>query len=664
MTDNTVNKSSGGTKAPAVVQGGRTTSNKMAGVFDSIKLPYEDTVAQKNAQKAADLKRQQEQYNAEKLAQKQAAQAKAAQEKYAREKYIAQMRQKQRDNQFKGTGMQTNTGKNNMYTATPKMYDTPKANTTPAAQKQWNKGVSGQNSTVNSNVLKTNVPKATKAEQDAFINKYLPKLMGTENTPKINYGPNREMAGTVKLNTSKPAVTAPKTAVSTTKPTGPNVEMTKAVKLEGKPQNLRYAIENLKNSKGPSYEISQTRLEGNPQAFYSAVDNMQENKGISRETAKTTFIDSRDPDIFSSYFDEYRYDKIIENAYKPQEEYFVGKDSIYKKDAKELSEDYKNVYNTVQTEYLKRKEDLADLEFYKKYARLDEEGIKNLEKTKAEVEKLDFVRKKAALGAKMNFAFSGNDMDKLSKMSIDDILNSEETDYNLPYLSPGAQFARSTNQSIGQIKNAVDIVNSVKIEFNERRNEFTVFNSKEPQNRFSFKIKNVRSNQGYTEPKIIVDKTPTDYQELIVKDLRDVMDNLTVPDNTEKMLKNLADGKALSVVSGGLDVTSAVLDLTDLAVVLSSDLSDDGKAGDDFSRELFGTAASWAGDYVGGVAGAKAGAALGMVFGPVGAVIGGTLGAVAGAYIMSKVMEDVGRYVGESLDDSDYTIEQYHSRAK
>ena len=60
VTDNTVNKSSGGTKAPAVVQGGRTTSNKMAGVFDNIKLPYEDTVAQKNAQKAADLKHQQE----------------------------------------------------------------------------------------------------------------------------------------------------------------------------------------------------------------------------------------------------------------------------------------------------------------------------------------------------------------------------------------------------------------------------------------------------------------------------------------------------------------------------------------------------------------------------------------------------------------------------
>ena len=142
------------------------------------------------------------------------------------------------------------------------------------------------------------------------------------------------------------------------------------------------------------------------------------------------------------------------------------------------------------------------------------------------------------------------------------------------------------------------------------------------------------------------------------------MDNLTVPDNTEKLLKNLADNKSLSVVSKGLDGTSKFLDLTDLAVVLSSDLSDDGKAGDDFSGEFFGTAGSWAGDKIGGIAGAKAGAALGMVFGPVGAVIGGTLGAVAGAYIMSKVMEDVGRYVGEGLNDSEYTIDQYHQRAK
>ena len=31
---------------------------------------------------------------------------------------------------------------------------------------------------------------------------------------------------------------------------------------------------------------------------------------------------------------------------------------------------------------------------------------------------------------------------------------------------------------------------------------------------------------------------------------------------------------------------------------------------------------------------------------------------------MSTVMEDVGRYVGEGLNDSEYTIDQDHQRAK
>ena len=58
------------------------------------------------------------------------------------------------------------------------------------------------------------------------------------------------------------------------------------------------------------------------------------------------------------------------------------------------------------------------------------------------------------------------------------------------------------------------------------------------------------------------------------------------------------------------------------------------------------------------------GAAIGTVFGPVGTVVGGALGAVAGAYLLSSVMEDAGRYVGENIDASDYTIERYHQRAK
>ncbi|MBR2502784.1 MAG: hypothetical protein IKB62_01525, partial [Oscillospiraceae bacterium] len=59
-----------------------------------------------------------------------------------------------------------------------------------------------------------------------------------------------------------------------------------------------------------------------------------------------------------------------------------------------------------------------------------------------------------------------------------------------------------------------------------------------------------------------------------------------------------------------------------------------------------------------------AGAAIGMIFGPLGAVIGGVLGAFIGAYLFSNVMEDAGRYVGENIDASDYTIDRYHQRAK
>ncbi|MBQ9845306.1 MAG: hypothetical protein IJO54_04410 [Oscillospiraceae bacterium] len=59
-----------------------------------------------------------------------------------------------------------------------------------------------------------------------------------------------------------------------------------------------------------------------------------------------------------------------------------------------------------------------------------------------------------------------------------------------------------------------------------------------------------------------------------------------------------------------------------------------------------------------------AAAAIGAVFGPAGAVIGTALGAFAGAYILSSAMEEAGRYVGENITTSDYTIERYYQRGK
>lgn len=55
---------------------------------------------------------------------------------------------------------------------------------------------------------------------------------------------------------------------------------------------------------------------------------------------------------------------------------------------------------------------------------------------------------------------------------------------------------------------------------------------------------------------------------------------------------------------------------------------------------------------------------MGAVFGPVGIVVVGVLGAAFGAYVLSNVMEDIGRYVGEHIYDSDYTIQKYNERGK
>ena len=696
-TDNTRNKSSGGEKSSAVFSSGKpAVSNKNAGVFDSVKLPYEDTVAQKNAQKAADLKHQQEKYNAEKLAQKQAAQAKAAQEKYAREKYIAQMRQKQRDNQFKGTGMQTNTGKNNMYTATPKMYDTPKANTTPAAQKQWNKGVSGQNSTANSNVLKTNVPKATKAEQDAFINKYLPKLMGTENTPKINYGPNREMAGTVKLNTSKPAVTAPKTAVSTTKPTGPNVEMTKAVKLEGKPQNLRYAIENLKNSKGPSYEISQTRLEGNPQAFYSAVENVQENKGISRETASTNFIAPRgfeigedgkivksevtnpkdrslvqkiSDDIFNA---KYGMDGLNEvnhtNTYVSKDRYYpMTKEDIYSMSTDEVTVQLGKALKNVRNERADKKQERDILLFRKhllqaegygeeKTAELDSQ-IKHLD---SEITMLNIKNLKANVG----YEFCQNYIKMLSEANGDDILKIINEYNHLPYFGNIADAARSAKSGVDKVSDVVSVLENTKVSTEYGRKGVSIFNTNSPKNGFRVIPDYTIDNYGFRDYRLSVTADNIDTLTPDQKNLYKTLDNMPISeeiyDYLGKLPKVLNDFDA-EKASAGLTAIGYGLDVFDFLCLVATDYdSSTETVSKDTTRKVTSMITSWIGGLAGGELGGAAGAAIGTAIMPgVGTVVGGAIGAVVGAYVLSELGEDAGMYIG-GLDYGPGNPIEYH----
>ena len=654
-TDNTRNKSSGGEKSSAVFSSGKpTVSNKSAGVFDSVKLPYEDTVAQKNAQKAADLKRQQEQYNAEKLAQKQAAQAKAAQEKYAREKYIAQMRQKQRDSHLTGTGMRSNP-----YTGTVK---TPSANT----QSQWKTG-------------------------------------GNEQNKVYSTGPNREMAGTVKLNTSKPAVTAPKTAVSTTKPTGPNVQMgsitqsankplTKAqleklvygmtggvgpgketaqTRLEGNPKKLYDAVKELPKNTGLNREISRTRLEGNPQAFHSAVKDMMTDMvsgiGQSRETSLSSPYDEKGIDFAEERYNlKYGTDNIKEVNHTNT---YVTKDLRPETVVKEVESNLKKAQQKLDKIAVDKKEELNNLEF-KKYMALangsdsrdTEELNKQIKQTQADIKLLDVRDKKIA----MFYELSRNDAKTLSQMDEDDILEYiKGNDYNPSYLSPFAKTARAANQGISNAKAIVDAVNGLNVKYNLEKDQFTIGDVATPNRGFKFKTKEISQTPNLYQHKIIVDKSQMKNLDDLQKDLLNVLDGKIISDETHEILKKFADeSDAIKKAGKNLGKVGVGLDILDFAIIVDSDIRDDGKLGTDTVQEFFGTAANWAGDYVGGAAGAKAGAAIGTVFGPVGTVIGAALGAFAGAYLLSNIMEDAGRYVGENIDASDYTIERYHQRAK
>ena len=605
------------------------------------------------------------------------------------------MRQKQRDNQFKGTGMQTNTGKNNMYTATPKMYDTPKANTTPAAQKQWNKGVSGQNSTANSNVLKTNVPKATKAEQDAFINKYLPKLMGTENTPKINYGPNREMAGTVKLNTSKPAVTAPKTAVSTTKPTGPNVEMTKAVKLEGKPQNLRYAIENLKNNKGPSYEISQTRLEGNPQAFYSAVENVQENKGISRETASTNFIAPRgfeigedgkivksevtnpkDRSLVQKISDDihnikYGMDGLNEvnhtNTYVSKDRYYpMTKEDIYSMSTDEVTVQLGKALKNVRNERADKKQERDILLFRKhllqaegygeeKTAELDSQ-IKHLD---SEITMLNIKNLKANVG----YEFCQNYIKMLSEANGDDILKIINEYNHLPYFGNIADAARSAKSGVDKVSDVVSVLENTKVKSLGKGRGFKVFNTNEPENGFTVKT-GYTVSYGFKDCKLSVTADNIDTLTHDQKNLYKVLDNMPISEKTydyldklPKILNNFDAEKA----GIGLTAIGYGLDVFDFLCLVATDYdSTTDTVSKDTTRKVTSMITSWIGGLAGAELGAAGGAAIGTAIMPgVGTVVGGAIGAVVGAYVLSELGEDAGMYLG-GLDYGPGNPIEYH----
>ena len=524
---------------------------------------------------------------------------------------------------------------------------------------------------MNSGGAKTAVPRVTKAEQDAFINKYLPKLMGTENTPKINYGPNREMAGTVKLNTSKPAVTVPKTAVSTTKPTGPNVEMTKAVKLEGKPQNLRYAIENLKNSKGPSYEISQTRLEGNPQAFYSAVANMQENKGISRETARTNYLDPRGQNIT---------DKIINDISNEINMVRYGADYLKDENHTNTVVTKDNVYSlppqTVSAELRKAKENVTALKNDKKQQRdellfrmhmLQAQGYgdsysdelkKQVDALDADIRNLNIKNLKANIGYEM----TQNYIKILSETQGDDILKIIEDYNNYGYMSSDT----SVSRVFGKVEDVVSILDNTKVERTHQKS-FKIYNANDRKNSFTISPNFSTDEYGFTEYSLSVKADNIDNLTPEQKNLYSVLDDMPISKKMYNFLKNPPDIlKKLDMAKAGegLMVAGYAIDALDFVVMAVAD-AEDGDISKTTTQKITGMIFKWLGGIAGAELGAMTGIAIGTVIMPgVGTTILGAVGAVVGAKILSDLAEDLGVYLGGLDYGAEQDIEQYIVRGR
>jgi len=626
---------SGGSKSSA------TTSGKTAGVFDNIKLPYEDTVAQKNAQKAADLKRQQEQYNAQKLAEKQAAEAKAAQEKYAREKYIAQMRQKQIDDRLMGTGMRSNP-----YTGTVK---TPSANT----QSQWKTGGNEQNKAYS------------------------------------NTGPNREMANTVKLNTPKPAaistpkpaVTTPKTVVSTVKPTGPNVQMGSITQSANKPltrAQLEKLVYGMTGGVGPSRETSQTRLEGNPESLYKAVEDLQNNHGINKETARTNHLDPRGQNIT---------DKIISditneiNMVRYGADYLndenhtntvVSKDNVYSLPPQTVSSELRKAQENVTVLKNDKKQQRDELLFQKNMAYIKgfdsrdtsalDSQIKHLD---SEIAMLNIKEMKNNIG----YEFCQNYIKMLSEANRDDILKIINEYNHLPYFGNIANMARSAKGGVGKVKDVVSVLDETKVSSFERSKGFRVFTKSEPKNGFVVIPDYTVDNYGFRDYKLSVTADNIDALTPDQKNLYKTLDNMPISEEVydylgklPKVLNDFDAGKA----GRGLTAIGYVLDVVDFLCLVATDYdSTTDTVSKDTTRKVTSMITSWIGGLAGAELGAAGGAAIGTAILPgVGTVVGGAIGAIVGAYILSEAGEEAGMYLGGIDYDTGTTIEYHLERGR
>jgi len=415
----------------------------------------------------------------------------------------------------------------------------------------------------------------------------------------------------------------------------------------------------LSDNKGPNRENIDTVKTAKDTAVYPTY------LGPNAETARTNYLDNTGQNVMEN---------IIEDGLpKTDNSITVTKDNAYYQSPKKVESTLTKVQNTVKTNISTQKRELEELQFKKKFimasGNRDEAATveEQIADKKADIEKLQKISRKLKIGLAFNYQFMQNQAEKLSEMSVDDILDSkEEFGYNLPYSSTTAQGARTVNQGKGKIENVISVLGETKITENIQDRNFKISNVNDPQNSFTVKPDFHKGKNGYYEYSLSV--TVDDFSKLTPeqKNLYKALDNLPISATAYKTLNNMLDAikniddAKLGKVSDGLFAAGEVLDVVDFLAVVASDYGDDGEISKDSSKKITGMISSWLGDMAGGVAGAKAGAAIGTAVMPgVGTVAGGAIGAVVGAYILSSAMGDIGTYLGGLDYGAEYDLEQH-----
>ena len=472
------------------------------------------------------------------------------------------------------------------------------------------------------------------------------------------------MPKTIKdgVHPKQPAKTAPKAI-------GPNAEMGKTFANISAPNQysskdlVRRWINELSDNKGPNRESVDTVKTAKDTTVYPTYF------GPNAETARTGYLDNRGQNAV---------EKIIEEGLpKTDNSIIVTKDNVYYQSPQKVESTLTEVQNTVKMGISDQKRELEDLQFQQKHimasggkekAAAVEEQIAD---KKADIEKLQKIDRKLKIGLAFNYQFMENQAEKLSEMSVDDILKeNEEFGYNLPYSSTTAQGARAVNKGKNKIEDVVSVLENTSVTRN-RTNGFTISNGSDTKNSFDVTPSATKGKNGYYEYGLSV--TVDDFSKLtpeqqnLYKALDDIPISATAYKTLNNMLdaaKNIDDAK-LGKISNGLFTVGEALDVVDFLTVVASDYGDDGEIGKDSSKKITGMISSWLGDIGGGVAGAKAGATIGTAIMPgIGTVAGGAIGAVAGAYILSSAMEDVGAYLGGFDYGTEYDLEQHIVRGR